>query len=99
MIDPRAQTGPFFCRRTAGEDILNAMDAWEVWVCDGPEFHHDYNQSVTLYVHAGKAVVNFVDGSQADLRAGDSLTIHKGARAIWDIETPIRNSYTYHAEP
>lgn len=98
MTDPRALTGPFFTRRTADDNILNAIAGWEVWTCDGPDFRHDYDQTVTLYVHEGCATVTFTDGSSADLRAGDSMTIQKGASAVWDIAAPIHNSYSYHAE-
>lgn len=98
MTDPRALTGPCFTRRTADDDILNAIAGWEVWTCDGPDFRHHYEQTVTLYVHEGRATVNFADGTSADLRLGDSMTIRKGASAVWDISAPIRNSYTYHAE-
>lgn len=96
MTDPRALKGPRFTRRTAGPDILNVLDSWAVWTCDGPDFRYDYDQTVTLYVHEGRAVVNFTDGTKADLRAGDSMTIQRGASAVWDISAAIRNSYTYH---
>lgn len=93
MTDPRALTGACFTRRTAGPDILNALAGWKVWACDGPEFRHGYDQTVTLYVHQGRALVTFADGTSADLRPGDSMTITRGARAVWDILAPIRNSY------
>ena len=96
MTDPRALTGSCFVRRTAGADILDAIDGWEVWTCDSPDFRHDYDRTVTLYVHHGRATVNFADGTFADLKAGDAMTIRQGASAIWDIPAPIRNSFHYH---
>lgn len=95
MTDPRALSCPCFTRCSAGADILTALADWEVWTCDGPEFRHDYDQTVTLYVHQGRATVTFADGTRADLRAGDSMTIQQGASAVWEISAPIRNSYTY----
>jgi len=95
MTDARFLEGACFRRQTAGGDILDAIGGWEVWTCDGPEFRHDYDQTVTLYVHRGAAVVDFKGGGRADLRPGDTMTIRKGASAVWAISAPIRNSYVY----
>lgn len=94
--DNRFLEGNSFRRSTAGEDILDRIDGWEVWGCEGPEYRHHYDQTVRLYVHEGHALLAFADGETADLQPGDTLTIHSGASAVWAISQPIRNSYSYH---
>lgn len=95
VSDERFLEALWFRRSTARKDILGTIRDWEVWSCDGPEFRHDYDRTVTLYVHRGQAVVGFADGSQIDLQPGDMMMITKGASAVWAISCPIHNSYVY----
>ena len=85
-----------FKRRKATEDTKRKIANWEIWVCEGPEFEHEYDRTVSFYVHQGAAVLTFDNGETVDLQAGDFLTIEQGASATWDIKEPIRNSYMYH---
>lgn len=85
-----------FRRRKATDDTRRKIAGWEIWECDDPEFRHDYERTVTLFVHRGAAVLTFADGETVDLQAGDVLTIEQGASAVWAISEPIRNSYEYH---
>lgn len=93
--DNRLLDGSSFRRSTAGQDILDRIGGWEIWTCEGPEFRHDYDQTVRLYVHQGRASVAFADGETAELQPGDTMTIRQGASAVWAISAPIRNSYSY----
>lgn len=97
--DGRSLEAASFKRATAGQDVLDRIEGWDVWTCDGPEYRHDYDRPVTLYVRRGKAVVEFEDGGRADLQPGDTLTINQGARAVWKISEQIQNSYAYHDKP
>ena len=85
-----------FKRRKATEDTKRKIVGWEGWSCEGPEFQHDYDRTVSLYVHQGGAVLTFDNGETVDLQSGDFLTIEEGARACWAISEPIRTSYRYH---
>ncbi len=85
-----------FQRRKATVDTVRKLSGWEIWECSAPTYSHDYVHTVSLYVHAGKAVLEFCDGSQVDLQAGDFLTIEAGSRATWTISTPMKNSFKYH---
>ena len=85
-----------FKRRKATEDTKRKIAGWEIWECEDPEFQHNYERTVSLYVHRGTAVLTFDDGETVDLQPGDFLTIEKGAGATWAISEPIRNSYRYH---
>lgn len=93
MTDERHLQTPSFHRRTAGPELLTQLEDWAVWTCEGPEFRHHYDQGVTLCVRQGRAVVDFADGSRADLRPGDAMTVTQGASAVWTILEPIRNRY------
>lgn len=96
MTDPRSLEGSCFHRRTADPALLAASATWQVWTCDDAEFRHTYDRGVTLCVDRGAAVLHFADGSEVDLRPGDTLTIRQGARAVWTITAPIRNLYQEH---
>ncbi len=85
-----------FKRRKATEDTKRKIAGWEVWDCADPTFSHDYDRTVTMYVHDGAAVLTFADGTTVDVQPGDTLTVQKGASATWTISAPIRNSYCYH---
>jgi uncharacterized cupin superfamily protein len=85
-----------FKRRKATEDTKRKISAWEIWECNDPQFSHDYDRTVTLYVHEGAAVLTFSNGETVDLQSGDTLTVQSGASANWVISEPIRNSYCYH---
>ena len=85
-----------FRRRKATADTERKIAGWETWICEGPEFQHDYVRTVSFYVHHGAAVLTFDDGETVDLQAGDFLTIEQGASAKWAISEPIQNSYMYH---
>lgn len=95
LLDNRLLEGKSFRRSTAGQNILDRIGGWDVWTCEGPEFRNDYDRAVRLYVHEGRASLAFADGETADLQPGDTMTIRSGARAVWAISQPIRNSYTY----
>lgn len=97
--DVRLLESSSFRRSTAGRDILDQIGGWKVWTCDTPAFRHQYDRAVTLYVHHGRAVVAFADGSRADLQPGDTMTIAIGASAVWSISETIRNSYIYRDAP
>ncbi len=85
-----------FKRRKATEDTKRKIGGWEIWYCEGPEFQHCYDRTVSLYVHQGAAVLTFDGGETVDLRPGDLLAIEEGARAASAISEPIRNSYMNH---
>ncbi len=85
-----------FKRRKATEDTKRKISDWEIWECADPEFKHDYDRTVSLFVHEGAAELKFADGSEVDLQAGDFLTIEQGASVVWTFSAPIRNSYMYH---
>ncbi|MEH6631627.1 MAG: cupin domain-containing protein [Halopseudomonas aestusnigri] len=95
-LEERRIDAPLFERRKATEDTKRKVVGWEIWECSDPTFSHDYDRTVTLYVHEGAAVLTFSDGEIVDLMPGDTLTIREGASATWAINTPIRNSYQYH---
>lgn len=83
-------------RRKATADTVRKIVGWEIWECSDASFSHDYDRTVSLYVHAGAAVLTFASGEQVDLQAGDFLTIEAGASATWAISAALRNSYRYH---
>jgi uncharacterized cupin superfamily protein len=85
-----------FNRRKANADTQRKIAGWEIWECDGPKYQYSYDRRVSLFVHHGKAQLNFDNGDTVDLIPGDFLTIEPGASAIWVISEPIRNSYVYH---
>ena len=85
-----------FQRRKSTEDTKRKIAGWESWSCEGPYFQHDYDRTVSLYVHQGAAVLTLDDGETIDLQSGDFLTIEESVRARWAISEPIRTSYRYH---
>lgn len=93
MNDPRLLESPSFTRGTADAALLAKISGWDEWACADAEFRYEYEQTVTLYVHQGAAIVSFADGSHAELIAGDTMTIRQGSKAIWAISEPIHNSY------
>ena len=95
-LNERIMDSRFFKRRKATEDTKRKIANWDIWTCADPEFKHDYDRTVSLYVHQGAAELTFSDGELVDLQAGDFLTIERGASASWKIMEPIRNSYLYH---
>ena len=97
-LDERSIEIAFATRSTAGEEVRSKLVDWSEWTCSDPEFRYAYDRTVTLFVHSGAAVVTFSDGTSVGLRPGDTMTIRKGAEAVWSIAAPIHNSYTYHDE-
>lgn len=95
-LDERKLEGTNFKRRKATADTKRKVEHWEVWECHDTAFAHDYHRAVTLYVNEGGAELTFGDGETVEIEKGDTLTIHKGARATWTIQPPIRNRYCYH---
>lgn len=95
-LNERHLDSEFFKRREATEDTKREIAGWAIWECADPTFSYEYDQTVTMFVHEGAAVLTFSDGKVLDLRAGDTLTIENGASADWVISKPIRNSYRYH---
>ncbi len=95
-LNERLLDSPLFKRRKATPDTKRKITGWEIWECTGPTFNHDYDRTVTMYVHEGAAVLAFSNGESVDLQPGDTLTIQSGACASWTISEPIRNSYMYH---
>ncbi|QMU58830.1 MAG: DUF861 domain-containing protein [Boseongicola sp.] len=85
-----------FKRRKATEDTKRKIAGWEIWECADPTFSHNYDRTVTMYVHEGAADLKFSDGTTVDLQSGDTLTVQAGASADWTISKPIKNSYAYH---
>lgn len=85
-----------FKRRKATEDTKRKIVGWDIWECSDPTFSHDYDRTVTMYVHEGAAVLTFSGGEVVDLQSGDTLTIKPGAHVDWVITAPVRNSYMYH---
>jgi uncharacterized cupin superfamily protein len=94
--DARLLESASFRRSMAGPDILSQIAGGEVWICNSLELRHHYDWGITLYVYYGWAAVDFADGSQADLRPGDTMTITQGASAVWATSEAIRNSYIHH---
>lgn len=84
-----------FQRRKATADTVRKIVDWGIWECSDASFSHDYDRSVSLYVHTGKAILTFASGEQVDLQAGDFLSIETGASATWAISAALRNSYRY----
>lgn len=95
-LNDRMINAECFKRRKATEDTKRKITDWQIWECNDPEFSHDYDRTVSLYVQKGAADLTFADGSKVDLQAGDFLTIQKGASAVWVIDGGIRNCYCYH---
>lgn len=95
-LNERRIDSTFFKRRKATDDTKRKIAGWEIWECADPTFSHDYDRTVTMFVHEGVAVLTFSDGETVDLQAGDTLTVQSGASASWVISQPIRNSYQYH---
>ena len=85
-----------FQRRKATEDTKRKITSWDIWECSDPTFHHNYDKTVTMFVHEGDAILTFENGETVDLTSGDLLTVYKGAVINWIISNPIRNSYCYH---
>lgn len=83
-------------KQTATDTQKKQAENWEIWTCDSDEFHYDYEQTVSLIVQSGSAVLTLADGSQTAISAGDFVTIYAGASATWAIEPPIRNAFCYH---
>lgn len=95
-LKERMLDGTLYCRRKATEDTKRKIENWDIWECSDPEFSHDYDKTVSLYVHSGAANLIFTNGEEVDIIAGDFLTIQSGVSATWTITHPIRNSYQYH---
>jgi uncharacterized cupin superfamily protein len=95
-LNERIVDSRFFKRRKATEDTKRKIANWAIWDCADPEFQYAYERRVSLYVHQGRAELTFSDGEVIGLQPGDFLTIEPGAKAIWKISEPIRNSYCYH---
>jgi uncharacterized cupin superfamily protein len=95
-LNERRIDAKFFKRRKATEDTKRKITAWDIWECADPTFSHDYDRTVTMFVHQGAAELTFSNGDTVDLQAGDTLTVQAGASASWAISHPIRNSYQYH---
>ena len=85
-----------FQRRKATADTLRKIASWQIWQCADTSFSHDYERTVSLYVHEGAAVLTFSTGDTVDLQAGDFLTIEAGSHADWRIAEPLKNSFCYH---
>ena len=82
-LNERIANAAYFKRRKATEDTKRKLSEWPIWECADPEFSHDYDQTVSLFVHEGGADLKFSDGSEVNLQAGDFLTIEQGASAVW----------------
>lgn len=95
-LQERMLDSTHFKRRKATEDTKRKIASWDIWECSDPTFSHDYERTVTMFVHEGMAVLTFSDGTTVDLKPGDTLTVKQGASASWMISKPIRNSYMYH---
>lgn len=75
----------------------NARD-WDVWAHDGTApFEYDYDQTVTLIVEEGGAVLTFQDGQAVEIAVGTKLTIFAGNSARWQFTAPIQNRYQMHS--
>jgi uncharacterized cupin superfamily protein len=95
-LTERRLDSDLFKRRKATEDTKRKISGWDIWECNDPTFSHDYDRTVTMYVHEGEAVLTFSNGEVVDLQSGDTLTINPGAHADWVITKPVRNSFMYH---
>ena len=85
-----------FSRRRATADTKRKIASWEIWECGDPTFSHDYERTVSFFVHEGEASLTFASGETLDVQPGDFITIQEGASATWSIAKAIRNSYRYH---
>lgn len=94
--DPRFMQSKHAMRKTGNDTVRHAAGSWEIWNCQGPDYHHNYDRDVSLLVNTGKAIVSFSDGLQVDLQPGDLLTIVSGVSARWSILDPVENLYIYH---
>ncbi|MEH6578476.1 MAG: cupin domain-containing protein [Amphritea sp.] len=83
-------------RRLASRDTERKIAAWEIYESDAGEYRKEYDRSVSFYIEAGEAVLNFNSGEIIDIKAGDFVTIEKGAVAHWQINNGIVKKYLYH---
>lgn len=95
-LNERIVDSALFSRRKATADTKRKIAGWKLWECDDRLFSHDYDRTVSFFVHEGQATLTFATGEILDVQPDDVVTIHNGASATWAITKPIRNSYCYH---
>ncbi len=85
----RKLDGSNFKRRMATVDTKRKIIGWDIRECPDQTFAHNYERTITLYVHQGSTSLTFSDGETVKIQAGGTLTLQAGASATWAVEPTI----------
>lgn len=76
--------------------IIEESESWETWEAMPQDpFEINYDQIVSFRVVSGKATVEFTNGINIKISAGDFVRIQPKLKGTWNIQEKIINRYVY----